>query len=103
MAQELERDGFLHSRGLGGSVATYLGLVRATRRGFTIESKRLDELVKQWETTSVEFKRELYLDTADQKAEFAKDVIGLANTQASGQRLLIIGFDDKTRESSCPT
>jgi hypothetical protein len=38
VAQELERDGFLHSRGLSGSVATYLGLVRATRRGFTIES-----------------------------------------------------------------
>ena len=102
VALELERDGFLNSRGLHGSIATYRGLVWATRRGLTIESKRLDELVKQWETTSVEFKRELYLDTKDQKAEFVKDVLGLANTQASGQRSLIIGFDDKTREYHAP-
>jgi hypothetical protein len=102
VASELKRDGFLNSHRLSGSMATYRGLVWATRRGLTKESKRLDELVKQWETTSIEFKRELYLDTADQKAEFVKDVLGLANTQASGQRLLIIGFDDKTREYQAP-
>jgi hypothetical protein len=102
VALELEHEGFLTSRGLHGSIATYRGLVWATRRGLTIESKRLDELVKQWETTSVEFKRELYLETADQKAELVKDILGLANTQASGQRLLVIGFDDRTREYHAP-
>ena len=75
--------------------ASYTGLVWQTRRGFTLESRRIDELVKEGETTSIEFKRELSLDTADQKAEFIKDMIGLANTQSSGRRLLIIGFDDK--------
>jgi predicted HTH transcriptional regulator len=44
----------------------------------------------------VEFKRELHTGTADQKAEFVKDILGLANTKASGRRWLIIGFDDKT-------
>jgi schlafen family protein len=102
VADELERDGLMNCPGLHGNIATYRGLVWATRHGLTIESKRLDELVKQWETTSVEFKRELYMDTKDQKAEFVKDIVGLANTQASGQRLLIIGFDDKTREYHAP-
>lgn len=102
VADELERDGLMNCPGLHGNIATYRGLVWATRHGLTIESKRLDELVKQWETTSVEFKRELYIDTKDQKAEFVKDIIGLANTQVSGQRLLIIGFDDKTREYHAP-
>jgi hypothetical protein len=80
-----------------GFRATYEGLVWTTRRGLTLESRRIDTLLREWETTSVEFKRELYIDTADQKAEFVKDILGLANTQASGQRLLIIGFDEKTR------
>ncbi len=77
--------------------ATYGGLVWENRRAFTLESRFIDELVGEWETTSVDFKRELHTDTADQKAELVKDLIGLANTQASGRRWLIIGFDDKTR------
>lgn len=77
--------------------ATYRGLVWETRRDQVIGSRFIDGLVAEWETTSVEFKRELRLDTADQKAEFVKDVIGLANTQASGRRWLIVGFDDRTR------
>ncbi len=82
--------------------ATYAGLVWEHRRGEVEGARLLDSLVAEWETTSVEFKRELLLDTADQKAEFVKDVIGLANTQASGQRWLIIGFDDKTRSYHSP-
>jgi len=77
--------------------ATYRGLVWEARRGFTIESKFIDELVKEWETTNVDFKREISLDTKKQKAEFVKDVLGLANTKSSGRRYLIIGFDDKTQ------
>ena len=80
-----------------GDGATYKGLVWQTRRGLTLETKRIDALVSEWETTSVDFKRELHLDTEDQKAEFIKDILGLVNTQSSGKRYLIIGFDDKTR------
>ncbi len=77
--------------------STYHGLVWETRRGYTLDSRHIDDLVDEWETTSVDFKRELHTDTADQKAEFVKDVLGLANTKASGRRWMIIGFDDKTR------
>jgi hypothetical protein len=38
------------------------------------------------------------LGTAREKAEFVKDVIGLANTKPSGRRWMIIGFDDKARK-----
>jgi hypothetical protein len=77
--------------------ANYRGLIWETRRDQVIGARFIDNLVAEWETTSVEFKRELQLRTADQKAGFIKVVIGLANTQASGQRWLIVGFDDKTR------
>lgn len=82
--------------------STYLGLVWESRRDMVVGAIFLDNLVAEWETTSVEFKRELHLGTPDQKAEFIKDVIGLANTQASGRRWLIIGFDDKTRLYHAP-
>lgn len=82
--------------------ATYAGLVWELRRAEVEGARLLDSLIAEWETTSVEFKRQLLLDTADQKAEFVKDVIGLANTQASGRRWLIIGFDDKTRSYHSP-
>lgn len=82
--------------------ANYRGLTWGHRRGQIIGARFVDSLVAEWETTSVEFKRELHLDTADQKAEFVKDLIGLANTQASGRRWLIIGFDDKTRAYHSP-
>ncbi len=77
---------------------TYQGMVWETRRGFTIESKFIDEMVREWETTNVEFKREIGLDTEKQKAEFAKDSLGLVTTKSSGRRYMIIGFDDKTRQ-----
>ena len=76
---------------------TYGGVVWESRRADVVDAKLIDGLVGEWETTSVEFKRELHLDTADQKAEFVKDVSGLANTQASGRRWLVVGFDDQTR------
>jgi hypothetical protein len=76
--------------------ATYKGLVWETRRGFTLISRLIDELVAEWETTSVDFKRELHIDTADEKAEFIKDVLSLANTKASGRHWLIIGFENRS-------
>lgn len=100
VAQELNNWGFVTgSFFLDGTMnlsATYKGLVWKTRRGFTLESNFIDDLVVEWETTSVDFKRELYTDTADHKAELIKDILSLTNTQASGRHWLIIGFDDKT-------
>ncbi|MBA3321786.1 MAG: ATP-binding protein [Pyrinomonadaceae bacterium] len=77
--------------------ASYQGLVWETRRGFTLEAKFIDGLVAEWETTSVEFKRELSLNPADRQAKFVKDLLGLANTQASGRRWMVVGFSEKTR------
>jgi hypothetical protein len=82
--------------------ATYRGLLWEKRRDQVIGAEFIDRLVNEWETTSVEFKRELCLDTADQRAEFIKDVMGLTNTQASGRRWLIVGFDDKSHAYHSP-
>ena len=101
VANELGERGLIRSA-VNEWRASYRGLVWETRRGLSVESSFIDALVKEWETTSVDFKRELSLDTASQKAEFVKDVIGLANTQASGRRWMIVGFDDKTREYHGP-
>jgi len=54
-------------------------------------------LLEDWETTNVDFKRELRLDTKDEKAEFVRDVLALANTQVTGDRYLVTGFDPKTQ------
>jgi hypothetical protein len=56
--------------------ATYRGLVWSTRRQFTIDSRFIDDLVAEWETTSVDFKREVHTDTASDKAELIKDIFG---------------------------
>lgn len=102
----LEDRTFLKTRGLSGYSnnlkPTYLGLVWGTKRGFTVESSFIDGLLGDWETTNVDFKREIGLDTKKQKAEFAKDMLGLATTKSSGRRYMIIGFDDKTREYHGP-
>jgi hypothetical protein len=78
------------------------GLIWDSRREFTLESSFVDQLLSEGETTSVEIKRELYTNNENQKAEFIKDVLGLANTQASGKRWLIVGFDDKTHQYHGP-
>lgn len=106
VAKALERHQFasplLGTGAFAGIHATYSGLVRETRYHLTWETQRIDELVGEWETTSVEFKRDVRTDTPKQKAELIKDVLGLSNTQASGRRWLIIGFDDKTRTYAGP-
>lgn len=99
---ELDRAGLLGRPGPSGLQPTYLGLVWETRRGFTLDSQHIDELVAEWETTNVDFKRELNLSSNDEKAEFVKDVLGLATTKSSGRRWLIIGFHPKTREYYAP-
>lgn len=98
--------GFLETRALSGYSnrlrPTYQGLVWDRRRGFTVESRFIDGLLAEWETTNVDFKREVGLDTNKQKADFAKDVLGLATTKSSGRRYMIVGFDDKTRAYHAP-
>ncbi len=81
---------------------TYRGLVWDLKRGYTIESNLIDELVREWETTNVDFKQELNLDTNEQKAKFARNILGLATTKSSGKRYMIIGFHDKTHEYFAP-
>ena len=83
--------------------ANYRGLVWEQKRDFIVRERKVLDMVEVWETTSVDFKRELYLDTAGEKAEFIKDIIGLANTQASGRRWLVVGFDDRTRQIHIPS
>lgn len=90
---------------LGGHidvVPTYVGIVRATREAESRWSKTVHELVEDWETTNVEFKRELNLGRDKEKAEFVRDILGLATTRSSGRRFLVIGFDDKTRTFAQP-
>ncbi|MGH2561431.1 MAG: hypothetical protein ACRDJH_20395 [Thermomicrobiales bacterium] len=82
--------------------ASYEGLVWTSRRDFIVYWSELDALVNEWETCNVDFKRELPLKNQDQKAEFVKDVLGLANTQASGRRWMVLGFDNKTRAQHLP-
>lgn len=98
VAGELARLDLVQHLSLGDGLTlrpTYSGMVWETRRMNVAESKFIDGLVTEWETTTVEFKQELAIDTNDRKVEFIKDVIGLANTQASGRRWLIVGFEDK--------
>jgi hypothetical protein len=77
---------------------TYLGVVRATEA----EASELEALVRRllpdWETTNVDFKRELHLDSNDQKAEFIRDVLALANTPVTGERYLVLGWDPNTHD-----
>ena len=76
---------------------SYVGIVIATEQVATEERTLLDQLVSEWETTSVDVKEGLGLDTERQKAEFCKDVLALANTRVSGRRFLVIGFNNISR------
>ncbi len=101
VAEELNNLGLIRIPTLVGGpyfsmVATMTGIVWAIKRGYVFESRRIDDLVEQWETTSVDFKRELHTGTKGEKAELVKDLLALANTQASGPRLLVIGFAPRT-------
>lgn len=55
-------------------------------------------LLPDWETSNVDFKRELHLETSDDKAEFVRDVLGLVNPRITGARYLVIGWDPVSHE-----
>lgn len=91
------------SERLGGTIDTtpnYVGIVRATREAESEDAALIRQLADEWETTNVEFKRQLNLNSNVEKAKFVSRIMGLATTRASGRRFLVIGFDDKTREFS---
>jgi hypothetical protein len=86
---------------IGGKVRharpTYVGFVLA-RVGPAAQLMQLvKELVEDWEGATVDHKVRLELGSDRQKAELAKDVAALANTQARGRRFLVVGFDDPSR------
>lgn len=76
---------------------TYVGVVRATETEASELYELVQELLPDWETANVDFKRELHLDSNDEKSEFVRDVLALANTQVTGKRYLVIGWDPKSR------
>lgn len=99
----LESAGLIRKRVAMGSIGavrarpTYRGVVLATQQVATEWQQRLAEMAEEWETTTVEYKREVKLDSPTQKGEFVKDILGLATTKASGRdRYLIIGYDNDT-------
>jgi predicted HTH transcriptional regulator len=77
---------------------TYVGIVRATEQIQTELQQSVAALLPEWETTNIEFKRQLDLATKADKAEFIRDILALATTKSSGERFLIVGFDDKTHQ-----
>lgn len=94
----LIRGGLAAGGHIFGLAPTYRGFVRTRESEPTVLHQKIDELLPEWETTTVEFKREIPLETRMQRAEFAKDLCALATTKASGgQRYLVIGFDAKSR------
>lgn len=101
ITQQLHDIGMIHRNAtMGGHIGvipTYAGITRITREIETEWSGLLTQLIDEWETTNVDFKRELNLNKDKEKAEFVRDILGIATTKSSGRRFLIIGFDDKTR------
>lgn len=75
---------------------TYAGLVRATEKVASEGQALVQTLLEDWETTNTDFKRELHLASKDDKAEFLRDVLALANTQVTGDRYLVTGFDPES-------
>lgn len=105
----LDGAGLVRKRVAMGSIGavharpTYRGLVFATQQVATEWQQRLAEMAEEWETTTVEYKREVKLDSPTQKGEFVKDMLGLATTKASGrERYLVIGYDNDTHAFAQP-
>lgn len=77
---------------------TYGAIVKLTELHTLADTELVRSLLRQWEGVNVDFKRQLSLKTKDDKAEFVKDVLSLANPQVVGDRYLVIGFDNKTHK-----
>ncbi len=99
----LENNQCLHAwPTMGGPVevrVTYIGVVLGTQEQETRDQQLLGELVEDWETTTVDFKRELDLDSKTARLDFAHDVLTIANVQGRQRRAIVVGFDPRTRET----
>ncbi len=97
LLRELKSDGMAEAASTSQDYSfrvKYNGYVWATKRHVAAEFQRVSKAIEDGEGVTTDFKRELTVRTMDQKSEFIKDVIALANTQARGERFLIIGLND---------
>lgn len=58
---------------------------------------KLESLLHRGESSKIDFKAEMHLKTEQDKKEFARDIIALANTKG-GRGYLIFGVEDKTKK-----
>jgi len=103
--QRLEDVGMIRGIFTAGSSKiwpTYVGAVKVTRELESSLGQKIRDLIEDWETTNVEFKRELNLNGNSHKALLTRELLGLVTTKSSGARYLVIGFDDDTHEFSTP-
>jgi hypothetical protein len=101
VVQELKGIGLAKMGGGIGAlnaIPTYRGLVRVTRQMDTELQALIRSLLPDWETTNVDFKREVNLKNKEEKGELVKDLLALVNTKSSGRCFLVIGFHPKTHE-----
>jgi hypothetical protein len=101
VAERLEEKGLIRAHATYGALDVeprYVGFVRATRSVETEDAALIRQLVSEGETTNTEIKRELQLANKTGKAKFVSRVMGLATTNVSGRRFMIVGLDDKTRD-----
>jgi hypothetical protein len=101
LCDALDAAGFIKQwKAMGYSITLrprYSGFVRATQKVASEWQEKLATLLAEGETTTIDMKRELLLNSERQKGEFARDVLGLATTKASGrERYLVIGYDNDT-------
>ena len=91
-------DGWLKNRGTMGPPYTrprYPAVVRITRQLETDDQQLVRDLVSAFETTNVDFKRELNLGSGERNGEFARDAIGMTNVQTPGaKRYILVGVED---------
>lgn len=105
MLRNLRDKGFLRWSfpNLDGDVwPTYAGMVRATKRDEVEWIERLSGLIREWETTSIEIKRELDLASTRGKRTLVRSVLALATTKSSGPRYLVLGFNPDSHEFTTP-
>jgi hypothetical protein len=77
---------------------TYAAIVKMTELHTLGDTEIVRDLLRQWEGVNVDFKQELSLRSKDDKIEFVRDILALANPQVAAARYLVIGFDNKTRK-----
>jgi hypothetical protein len=95
--RELKAEGYVVLGGGFGAITchpTYVGCVRATREHEAEGHALIQTLLVEWESVNVDFKRQLDLNTKQGKAEFVKDILSLTNTKFTGERYMVLGFDN---------